>query len=305
MLLVASANGSVGMEAGWSVLAQGGSALDAVEAATRLVEDNPEDHSVGFSGYPNLVGEVELDASIMDGTTRRAGTVGAVHGYRHPITIARAVLERLPHVSLVGPGAERLASELGMQQEDLLTDEIRQIWRAGLDGRLGADDARRHLLDRVSSLFADPEHVTGTVNFLAVDRLGHIASAVSTSGWAWKYPGRIGDSPVIGAGNYCDGRYGAAACTGWGELAIRGATAHSVVSGLAFELPLPEAARRAMAELRGLEVPGGEPIMNLVALDRTGRHVGLSSRAGTSYLAWEEGDDTYQTLPREVVALGS
>ncbi|MHB1575065.1 MAG: isoaspartyl peptidase/L-asparaginase [Candidatus Dormibacteria bacterium] len=303
VLLVASANGSVGMEAGWAILSSGGSALDAVEAATREVEDNPDDHSVGYDGYPNLLGTVELDASLMDGATRRAGTVGAVHGYRHPITIARAVLDRLPHVMVVGQGAERLASELGMQPEELLTEETRQVWRDGVDGRLEPNDSRRGLLDRISTLFTDPEHVAGTVNFLAIDGRGHIASAVSTSGWAWKYPGRLGDSPVIGAGNYCDDRYGAAACTGWGELAIRGVTAHSVVGGLAHGLGLEASAERAIADLSGLDVPGGEPIMQLVAIDRAGHHVGLSTHPGNTYVAWESGQSTFTTLPRRVVSL--
>ncbi len=303
MLLVASANGSVGMAAGWTILLNGGSAIDAVEAAAREVEDNPEDHSVGFGGYPNLAGTVELDASLMDGRTRRAGAVGAVRGYRHPISIARAVMDRLPHVMLVGEGAERLAAELGMRPEDLLTPEARDAWRAGMSGDIGPDDSRRRLLDRVSSLFADPEHVAGTVNFLAIDGEGHLASAVSTSGWAWKYPGRLGDTPVIGAGNYCDDRYGAAACTGWGELAIRGGTARTVVAGLADGLSVREAATRAVADLRGLDVPGGDPIMQLVAVDAKGRHAGLSTQPGNSYLAWEEGDPTYRALPRTVVPL--
>ncbi|MHB1501046.1 MAG: isoaspartyl peptidase/L-asparaginase [Candidatus Dormibacteria bacterium] len=304
MLLIASSNGSVGMEAGWEILTTGGTALDAVEAATRLVEDNPEDHSVGYGGYPNLLGTVELDASLMDGATRRAGTVGAVRGYRHPITIARGVLERLPHVTLVGEGAERLAAELGMEPEQLLTEETRRVWRDGLHGLLDPSDPRQHLLDRISGLLADPEHAAGTVNFLAIDKAGNMASAVSTSGWAWKYPGRLGDSPLIGAGNYCDDRFGAAACTGWGELAIRGATAHSVIAGLAFGLGLAAAAERAVADLRGLDVPGGEPIMHLVALDSVGHHVGLSTQPGNSYLAWEEGQSGYSTLPRRVVTLG-
>ena len=303
VLLVASANGSVGMSAGWAILSAGGTALDAVEAAAREVEDNPDDHSVGYSGYPNLLGQVELDASLMDGETRRAGAVGGVRRYRHPVSIARAVMERLPHVMLVGEGAERLAAEVGMEPENLLTPETEAAWREGVSGELRPDDARRRLLDRVAGLFTDPEHVAGTVNFLAIDGRGHLASAVSTSGWAWKYPGRLGDSPVIGAGNYCDDRFGAAACTGWGELAIRGVTAHTLVTLLSQGVSLEKAATGAFAALSGLDVPGGEPIMNLVALDREGRHVGLSSQPGNAYVAWEEGMSTYVTLPRRVVAI--
>src|SRR5919199_5684134 len=107
MIIIASSNGDIGLPVAWEILQSGGSALDAVEAATRLVEDNPDDHSVGYSGYPNLLGEVELDASIMDGTALAAGAVGALKGYKHPITVARRVMEELPHVLLVGDGATR------------------------------------------------------------------------------------------------------------------------------------------------------------------------------------------------------
>ncbi len=192
-----------------------------------------------------------------------------------------------------------------MEPENLLTPEAEAAWREGVSGEIKPEDSRRRLLDRVAGLFADPEHVAGTVNFLAIDARGHLASAVSTSGWAWKYPGRLGDSPVIGAGNYCDDRFGAAACTGWGELAIRGATAHTLVTLLSQGVPLEEAASGAFAALSGLDVPGGEPIMNLVALDPEGRHTGLSSQPGNSYVAWEEGMSNYVTLPRRVVSIAA
>src|SRR6476661_7052029 len=136
MMIIGSVNGAIGLPAAWAILEAGGSALDAVEAATRVVEDNPEDHTVGYGGYPNLLGQVELDASIMDGTTLRAGAVGALRGYRHPISVARRVMEELPHVLLVGEGAARFADELGMPCEQLLTPETERAWRAGIDGRL-------------------------------------------------------------------------------------------------------------------------------------------------------------------------
>jgi beta-aspartyl-peptidase (threonine type) len=239
----------------------------------------------------------------MDGATRRAGAVGAVQGYRHPITIARAVMDRLPHVMVVGEGAARLAAEIGMVSEDLLTPDSETAWRNVVEGDGKETDEHYLLLSRLSSLFRDPEHVAGTVNFLAIDKAGHVASAVSTSGWAWKYPGRLGDSPVIGAGNYCDDRYGGAACTGWGELAIRGVTAHTVVSGMAAGLPLQEAAERAITELGGLKIPGAEPTFQLVAVDMAGHHTGVGTKVGSTYVAWEEGRDTFVTLPRKVVSL--
>ncbi len=303
MLLVASANGQVGMEAGWAVLSRGGTALDAVEVATRAVEDNLEDHTVGTGGYPNLLGVVELDASLMDGATRRAGAVGAVQGVRHPISLARAVMERLPHVLVVGEGASRLAAELGLETAELLTPEAAAAWRAGVEGRIDAGHPHHRLLRLVADLVRDPEHVAGTVNVLAQDGRGHLASAVSTSGWAWKYPGRLGDSPLIGAGNYCDDRAGAAACTGWGELAIRGATARTVVAGLADGLAPRDALARGIAELAGLDVPGGEPMMQAIAIDRAGGHAAVSTQPGSDYVVWADGWDGYRVLPRAVVPL--
>lgn len=302
-LVVASQNGSVGMDAAWEVLAAGGSALDAVEAGIRLVEDEPTDHTVGYGGYPNLLGEVELDASIMDGTTRAAGAVGALRGFRAAITVARAVMERLPHVLVVGDGGAKLAAELGLEPEDLLTPEAERTWREGLEGRLPEGTVAARMLSQVASLATDPERAAGTVNFIAVDRSGAMASGVSTSGWAWKYPGRLGDSPVIGAGNYCDARYGAATCTGFGELAIRSGTARSIVSSLAAGVALPEACRLAMEDLSTLG--GVEPtsvIMHLVAIDAAGGHAGYTTRAGSTYVVRTEAMSGHEVLERTVVA---
>lgn len=301
MIVVASANGAVGMDAAWEVLRTGGSALDAVEAGTRLVEDDADDHTVGFGGYPNLVGQVELDASIMDGRTRDAGAVGGLRGYRAAITVARAVMERLPHVLVAGDGAARLAEELGLEAEDLLTPEAEQTWREGIEGKLPDGSIAARMLSQVAALATDPERAAGTVNFLAIDGAGHVASAVSTSGWAWKYPGRLGDSPLIGAGNYCDGRYGAAACTGFGELAIRAGTARSIVAALAAGASLDGACRAAMDDLAGL-VPPAQTIMHLVAVDAAGHHAGYTTRPGSTYVVRSEGMAATETFERTVVA---
>ena len=203
-MLLASANGAVGMEQAWQALGSGASALDAVEIGVRQAEANPDDHTVGYAGHPNIDGVVQLDASIMDGSSRAAGAVGAMTGYRHAITVARAVMEQTPHALIVGEGAARLASQIGLSAEDLLTDDERTAWQRAIAS--GDTD----LLAQVRKLTRDPQESIGTVNFLARDRDGHLASAVSTSGWAFKYPGRLADSAVIGAGNYCDDRYGAA-----------------------------------------------------------------------------------------------
>ncbi|HEV8437684.1 MAG TPA: isoaspartyl peptidase/L-asparaginase [Methylomirabilota bacterium] len=280
MLLVGSENAAVGFPDGMRVLRRGGRALDAVEAAIRRVESNPADHSVGYGGLPNILGEVELDASIMDGRSLEAGAVCAVRGYEHVISLARQVMRRLPHVFLAGAGAEHLARELGMRRRRLLTARA----QATFDRKITPELRRRHrrLHERVSAATQDPqvaaraEDYFGTVNVIAVDRRGDIASGVSTSGWAWKYPGRVGDSPVIGAGNYADNRHGACACTGYGEMAIRCGTARSLVLYLKMGLSLEQAGREAMIDLRRLTVPF-PPRMNFVAVDARGRHLGMTT----------------------------
>jgi beta-aspartyl-peptidase (threonine type) len=278
VIVIASANGRVGLAAAWDVLSGGGSALDAVEAGTRLAEDNPEDTTVGYGGWPNFAGVVELDASIMDGTGRRAGAVGGLRRTRRAISVARRVMEESPHSFLIGDGADQFAAEVGFEDEDLLTPTAEAVWRkrtAGIDGPMR----------QAVRIATDPERVSGTVNFLALDGDGRLASAVSTSGWAWKYPGRLGDSPVIGAGNYCDDRYGAAACTGFGELAFRTSLARTIVAGMAAGLPPDEACAAGLADVLTLDdVPRSLLIMNVVALSADGRHAAASTAPGRTYV---------------------
>jgi beta-aspartyl-peptidase (threonine type) len=306
MIVVASSNGIVGIKESMRVLKAGSSAIDAVEAGIRLVEANPDDHSVGFGGYPNLLGQVELDASIMDGRDLNSGAVGAMKGFRYPISVARKVMESLPHVFLVGEGAERFAAEMGFEREDLLTEEARQVWETRLREDMPADVFDRlteqRELARWVKLATDPERARGTVNFIAQDAQGNICTGVSTSGWAWKYPGRLGDSPVIGAGNYADNRYGAAACTGMGEMAIRAGTARSVALYLKMGLSLEEACRQAMKDLDDL---GGRFIsrMSFIALDREGHHAAFSSGKEATYVFVTDDMDEPQKLPRTYVPL--
>jgi len=290
MIVVTSANGKIGIDAAIEILRAGGTAVDAVEAATRLVEANPDDHTVGYGGYPNLLGDVELDASIMNGRTLAAGAVGGLQGFRHPISVARRVMEDLPHVLLVGEGAARFAREIGMREEQLLTPEAETVYRQGLAGALPEDKQSwltggiERNLTRLVNLTADPERAAGTVNFIAKDQAGDIACAVSTSGWAWKYPGRLGDSPIIGAGNYADNRYGACGCTGWGELAIRMSTARSVVLYQRLGFGLEQACRQAMEDLRAACDDPADAIMNLVAINRDGRPAGMSTAPDRTFV---------------------
>jgi len=304
--IVASSNAGVGIDAAMSTLREGHPAVDAVEIAILAVEANAEDHSVGFGGYPNLLGEVELDAGLMQGEDLSSGAVAALKGYRHPISVARKVMERLPHVLLAGEGAARFAGEMGFKAEDLLTEDARKVWANGLEPEFTDTDlagiASRDDIWRWVEIATDPERTHGTTNVIARDAAGHLCVGVSTSGWAWKYPGRVGDSPIAGAGFYADDRYGAAACTGTGEMAIRAATAHSVVFYLKMGLPLPEAGRRAMADLGDL---GGRYLsgMSFVSVDAAGNHAAFSSWENSTYLVYDADMDSAQELPRTIIPL--
>ncbi|MCX6045990.1 MAG: N(4)-(beta-N-acetylglucosaminyl)-L-asparaginase [Chloroflexi bacterium] len=287
MLLIGSENALEALPPAMQILKQGGSALDAVEAAIRLVESNLEDHSVGVGGWPNLLGEVELDASLMDGRNRSSGAVGALRGYPHPISVARRVMDSLPHVFLTGQGAADFAAEMGFERAETLTDIAAQEWIARVQAnvppaKMAALFQRREMTAWVA-LTRDPQRIAGTVDVIAIDGQGNIASGVSTSGWAWKYPGRLGDSPIIGAGNYCDNRHGAAACTGYGELAIRGSTAHTVVLLMQMGLSLVEACQQALRDLPPAPPGWEDNMMNIVAVDRDGNHCGA-----TNIKQWDE-----------------
>lgn len=301
--IVSSANGVGALAVGMRILRRGGSALDAVEACARIVEADPRDTSVGRGGWPNILGEVEVDASIMDGTTLRAGGVAAVRGYLYPISIARAVMERLPHVLLAGEGAERFAREIGAERASLLTASTRRLWVEFLRKARETPTTirRRRTLAPVVRRTVRLER-RGTVNFIALDRRGRMASAVSTSGWGYKYPGRVGDSPIIGAGNYCDGRFGGAACTGFGELAMRALTAKRAVDALARGLrpgPVAAAAIRESVALEPLDV------LNIVVLSADGTHAAATNRRGREYAFMTGEMEGPAKAPRRLVVAGA
>lgn len=283
-LLLASANAEIAMALGRDLLLRGASALDVVEAVAREVEANAADHTVGYGGYPNILGDVELDATVMDGTTRAAGAVAGVRRHRHPVTIARAVMERLPHVLLVGEGADRFGDEIGEPSETLLTAEAEKTWRRGVEAY--RVDPEGPLAESVRTLVVDPEHVTGTVNVIAVDADGRLASAVSTSGWSWKYPGRVGDTGLVGAGSYADARYGAATCTGWGELAIRCGAARWAVQQMAAGTRPGDALVNILNDLPDAGMDGEVPF-HMLAVAADGSHAAKSTTATSRYAFWD------------------
>lgn len=302
-VLVGSENAIIGLAEGRRILEDGGSALDAAEAVVRLVEDAEHDHTVGYGGYPNICGDVELDAAIMEGATRRAGAVGGLQGVRNPISVARAVMERLPHVLLVGEGAARFAGECGFERRDMLSDHAAAIWRRGLELVGGPPKPDAALAEDVRTMVLDPEHVTGTVNVIARDASGRLATAVSTSGWAWKYPGRVGDTGLIGAGSYCDDRWGAATCTGWGELAIRGSVARTVVLALRAGASPSEAIDEVLHDLPDAFMGDEETPLHVVAMAADGRCAAASTAAQRKYARWERALPEPETRARRQVVV--
>jgi len=245
-LIISSANGVNALGRGMDILKKGGDTLDAVIAAVTVVEDDPKDNSVGYGGLPNEEGEVELDASVMHGPTARAGSVAGVRRIKNVARLAKTVLEKTNHVMLVGDGARRFAVAEGFEEMNLLTEESRLAWLAwkassSFNWRPGIDSPewKEHmaaLLDTperaalqpwIESVIAHPP--TGTIPCMAVNEKGDISATTTTSGLAWKIPGRVGDSPIIGAGCCVDNEVGAAGSTGKGEENIKISGGHTIV----------------------------------------------------------------------------
>lgn len=228
--------GENAMRAGWELLQQGASAVDAVEKAANVIEVDPEDTSVGYGGLPNEEGIVQLDASFMDGKTYNAGAVACLENIKTPCSVARIVMEKTDHVLLCGMDALRFAKKWGFKEENLLTDKTREIWLRWKQELSTRDDwgPPEHLADLPKKKAprkkkADLPFTYGTTNVLAIDKNGDIAGITTTSGLSWKIPGRVGDSPIIGAGLYVDNEVGAAGATGRGEDVIKSCASYYIV----------------------------------------------------------------------------
>jgi len=282
--LIGTRNASPHLPEGIEVLRNGGSIMDAVEAAVRGIEESNESGNVGVGGAPTILGDVELDASIMDGATLRTGAVASVSKYVHVISLARKVMEETPHVLLVGDGAHRFARAMGFKEWDLSTERTEMIAEAIAKDIAEdlPDDFRgkeyyvqaikSHKLHDWYKRLSDEQY--GTTNVIGMDSDGNIVVGVSTSGMSFKYPGRVGDSPIIGAGNYCDNRYGGVACTGRGELSIRLLTARMTVKYMEEGMTLEEAVTKSFKEIFTLKETGS---MQCIALDKDGNTISAST----------------------------
>jgi len=234
----------------WETLNRTGSLLDAVERGANVVELDPEDTSVGYGGLPNENGEVELDASIMYGPTGDAGSVGALKFIKTPSSVARKVMERSDHIMLVGEGALKFALAHGFKKENLLTEKSREIWLKWKETNSDRDDWLPP--KKIESI--RPHH--GTINVLGLDRQDNLAGITTTSGLSFKIPGRVGDSPIIGAGLYAAGGIGAAGATGRGEEVIKVCGSFLVVEFMRQGMTPQEACETACRRI--IEMHGGK-----------------------------------------------
>lgn len=259
----------------WTILEQEGSALDAVESGARLTEANPEITTVGVGGMPDRGGTVTLDACIMS-PAGDAGSVAALPYIKHPVSVARRVMEETPHVMLVGEGALEFALSQGFTAENLLTDDARRAWLEWM----AAEEQRVKAEVNVEERSRGGEDNHDTIGILAVDASGDLAGACTTSGAAWKLPGRVGDSPLIGAGLYVDNAVGAACATGWGEAVIRVVGSHLVVE-LMRQGHSPQEACRLATERVIERNPDYEEIqVGFLALGKDGRYGAYSIQPG-------------------------
>ena len=288
-VVVASANGLRGVKTAYDQIVAGTDPLDAVIAGVNIQELDPTDQSVGLGGLPNEAGVVQLDASCMHGPTKRAGAVAALEDIATPSLVAKAVMDYTDHVMLVGAGAKQFARAMGFREQNLLTEQSRQDWMRW-KARLNPND---FWLDHDDDLKI--KFTTGTINMNAVTAAGDLASVTTTSGMAYKLPGRIGDSPIVGAGQYCDNLVGAAGSTGRGEANIKACASFLAVEfmrqGLAPREALLKTLERvvALTEPRLLR-PDGRPRFDLefYAVAKDGRHAGATLYSGGRYAVCDE-----------------
>lgn len=264
-------------EAAWEVLKNNGRALDAVEAGVKIPEGNPNERSVGYGGRPDRDGRVTLDACIMDEFSN-IGSVACLEYIKHPISVARAVMEKTPHVMLVGEGALQFALSQGFRKENLLVEASEKEWKEWLKTSRYEPKANIENHD--------------TIGMIALDRHGNLSGACTTSGLAYKMHGRVGDSPIIGAGLYVDNEIGAATATGHGEEVIRIAGCHLVVELMRQGKSPQKACEEAVARIVKLTKIRNKNLKNIqvgfIALNKKGEHGAYCVQGGFNYAKYDD-----------------
>ena len=301
-VVISSANGNKSKDAegmtcvarAFRMLTEGADVLDAIIAGVNIVELDPEETSVGYGGLPNAEGVVQLDASVMHGPLKRAGAVACIEGVRTPSQVARKVMAETDHHLIVGKDAQRFARSMGFKiEDDLNTDKSRKLWLEWkrrtdpshyLDPKERAEAGRRAARAMLAEGLIDPVHYYGTINCNAINAKGEVAGATTTSGLAWKIPGRVGDSPILGAGLYVDGEIGAAGSTGRGEANLFGLCSFLVVESMRNGLAPKDAGMTALKRIvsntieKRLLNSRGKPNFNVVfyILNAKGEFAGVS-----------------------------
>ena len=322
-VVISSSNGNrfknggpvTGVQKAFDAITKGTDVLDAVVAGVNLCELDPEDTGVGYGGLPNADGVVQLDSCCMHGPLKRAGGVAALEGVRTPSLVAKAVLENTDHHLLVGKGAQEFARKMGFKIEDDLNTETSRgrwlEWKRRIDPEHYLDPKKRGEammqagLSMVRDGLIDPEHYFGTINMNGVNSRGQICGVTTTSGLAWKIPGRVGDSPILGAGLYVDGEIGAAGSTGRGEANLYNLCSFLIVeemrrgkhpkdAGLeALKRVQKNTVEKRLLNARGLPNFG----LNFYIVNAKGEYAGVSTYAGNYAVCTEKGPETVPTTP--------
>jgi N4-(beta-N-acetylglucosaminyl)-L-asparaginase len=313
-LLICGGNGIPCCAKAAELLKSGMDPLDAVVGGINVVEDDPADHSVGYGGLPNEDGVVQLDACVMDGRTHKGGAVACIERIKNPSSVALRVMRRSDHVLLVGEGALRFARAHGFKEENLLTEEAREIWLKWKETHSENDDWIRPEADKeatralrgMDGVHDGIEYTTGTITCMALTPAGDLVGCTSTSGLSYKLPGRVGDSPILGAGLFVDNEVGACGSTGRGEANLQNCTSFLVVELMRQGRTPTEAALDALKRVasrteKRLQNAKGEPSFGLVlyAIRKDGQ-VGGACIRGAVKMTVHDGKESRQ-VPLDAV----